>query len=53
MSRFDRVYVIAGLPTVIGVKYISPTKSNANPTFRVQSYVSDDYKELVELAALH
>lgn len=38
---------------MIGVKYISPTKSNANPTFRVQSYVSDDYKELVELAALH
>ncbi|KAM7483715.1 hypothetical protein LguiB_008298 [Lonicera macranthoides] len=52
-ERFLYGRVHESLPTVIGVKYISPTKGNANPTFRVQSYVSDDYKELVELAALH
>ncbi|KAL4559967.1 hypothetical protein LXL04_032114 [Taraxacum kok-saghyz] len=37
------------LPTVIGVKYISPGKSG----FKVESFVSDKYKDLVELTALH
>ncbi|KAJ9559571.1 hypothetical protein OSB04_004731 [Centaurea solstitialis] len=41
------------LPTVIGVKYISPTKDNGKPGFKVESFVSDQYKELVELIALH
>ncbi|XP_026404586.1 centromere protein C-like isoform X2 [Papaver somniferum] len=42
------------LLTVIGVKYESPPKSKTEkPTFRVESYVSDEYKELVENAALH
>ncbi|KAI3846896.1 hypothetical protein MKX03_016552 [Papaver bracteatum] len=42
------------LLTVIGVKYESPPKSKTEkPTFRVKSYVSDEYKELVENAALH
>ncbi|KAI3996172.1 hypothetical protein MKX01_022666 [Papaver californicum] len=42
------------LLTVIGVKYESPPKSkNEKPAFRVKSYVSDEYKELVENAALH
>ncbi|KAI3684262.1 hypothetical protein L6452_33483 [Arctium lappa] len=41
------------LPTVIGVKYISPTKDNGKPGFKVESFVSDKYKELVELIALH
>ncbi|KAI3923620.1 hypothetical protein MKW98_011250 [Papaver atlanticum] len=42
------------LLTVIGVKYDSPPKSKLEkPTFRVKSYVSDEYKELVENAALH
>ncbi|KAI3512627.1 hypothetical protein L1887_19945 [Cichorium endivia] len=37
------------LPTVIGVKYISPSKAG----FKVESFVSEKYKELVELTALH
>ncbi|XP_018845072.2 centromere protein C isoform X1 [Juglans regia] len=41
------------LATVIGLKYASPTKEGGEPTLKVKSYVSDEYKELVELAALH
>ncbi|XP_071729423.1 centromere protein C [Rutidosis leptorrhynchoides] len=43
------------LPTVIGVKYLDPTtdKDGKKPSFKVESYVSDQYKELVELTALH
>ncbi|XP_062169442.1 centromere protein C-like isoform X3 [Alnus glutinosa] len=42
------------LTTVIGLKYVSPTKGDdGNPALRVKSYVADEYKELVELAALH
>ncbi|KAL7585025.1 hypothetical protein Lser_V15G43151 [Lactuca serriola] len=40
------------LPTVIGVKYISPT-SKEEGGFKVESFVSDKYKHLVELTALH
>ncbi|RVW28986.1 hypothetical protein CK203_033982 [Vitis vinifera] len=42
-----------GLTTVIGVKYVSPAKGDGKPTIKVKSYVSDEYKELVDLAALH
>lgn len=41
------------LATVIGLKYASPSKDDGEPTLKVKSYVSDEYKELVELAALH
>ncbi|KAM6602172.1 hypothetical protein CsatA_021781 [Cannabis sativa] len=41
------------LPTVIGLKYSSPDKGNGKLALKVRSYVSDEYKELLELAALH
>jgi hypothetical protein len=42
------------LTTVIGLKYVSPTKGDdGKPALRVKSYIADEYKELVELAALH
>ncbi|MBA0779406.1 hypothetical protein Gotri_003660 [Gossypium trilobum] len=41
-----------GLATVIGIKYESPEKGDGgNPTLKVKSFVSDEYKELIELAA--
>ncbi|KAF1893988.1 hypothetical protein Lal_00003903 [Lupinus albus] len=40
------------LATVIGMKCISPG-SDGKPTMKVKSYVSDEYKELFELASLH
>ena len=45
--------IIAGLPTVIGLKYIPPGESSDNPVLQVKSYVGDEYKELVDVAALH
>ncbi|KAI3670481.1 hypothetical protein L1987_87816 [Smallanthus sonchifolius] len=41
------------LPTVVGVKYISPTDSNGKPGFKVESFVAEEYKDLVELISLH
>lgn len=41
------------LATVIGLKYVSPAKGNGQPTLKVKSLVSNEYKDLVELAALH
>ncbi|GKB38220.1 centromere protein C-like protein [Tanacetum coccineum] len=42
------------LPTIIGVKYISPAKENGKPEcFKVESFVSEIYKDLVDLASLH
>ncbi|XP_062089594.1 centromere protein C isoform X2 [Humulus lupulus] len=41
------------LPTVIGLKYASPDKGNGKLALKVRSYVSDEHKELLELAALH
>ncbi|KAM2198248.1 hypothetical protein ACFX1Q_001560 [Malus domestica] len=41
------------LVTVIGIKYASPEKDNGRGPLKVKSFVSDEYKELVELAALH
>ncbi|TKY48132.1 hypothetical protein E2542_SST25546 [Spatholobus suberectus] len=40
------------LATVIGVKCLSPG-SDGKPTMKVKSYVSDKYKELLELASLY
>ncbi|GAB2293574.1 hypothetical protein Dimus_027783 [Dionaea muscipula] len=39
--------------TLIGLKYFSPSKDGGLPSVRVKSYVSDEYKSLVDLAALH
>lgn len=44
---------LLGLTTVIGLKYVSPAKGNGKPTMKVKSLVSNEYKDLVELAALH
>jgi hypothetical protein len=44
---------IAGLATVIGIKYESPQNDKGKPALKVKSFVSDEYKNLVELAALH
>ncbi|XP_028066428.1 centromere protein C isoform X5 [Camellia sinensis] len=52
-ERFLYGRIHESLTTVIGVKYVSPAKGNEKPAVRVKSYVSDEYKELVELAALH
>ncbi|GMH03659.1 hypothetical protein Nepgr_005498 [Nepenthes gracilis] len=41
------------LVTVIGLKYASPSRSGSKRSLKVKSYVSDEYKELVEVAALH
>ncbi|XP_038896840.1 centromere protein C isoform X1 [Benincasa hispida] len=41
------------LATVIGLKYVSPAKGNGQPIMKVKSLVSNEYKDLVELAALH
>ncbi|MED6137335.1 hypothetical protein PIB30_064066 [Stylosanthes scabra] len=40
------------LATVIGIKCISPG-SDGKPTMKVKSYVSDEYKDLLELASLY
>ncbi|GFY97017.1 centromere protein C [Actinidia rufa] len=53
-ERFLYGRIHQSLTTVIGVKYVSPAKGDeGKPSIRVKSYVSDEYKELVELAALH
>ncbi|OUZ99688.1 hypothetical protein BVC80_9063g54 [Macleaya cordata] len=53
-ERFLYGRIHQSLLTVIGLKYESPPKSKKEkPAFRVKSYVSDEYKELVEKAALH
>ncbi|KAI3806878.1 hypothetical protein L1987_22796 [Smallanthus sonchifolius] len=41
------------LPTVVGVKYISSTDSDGKHGFKVESFVADEYKDLVELISLH
>ncbi|XP_028771702.1 uncharacterized protein LOC114728916 [Neltuma alba] len=39
------------LATVIGVKYMSPGSTDGKPTMKVKSYVSDEHKELLEMAS--
>ncbi|KAJ7951833.1 Centromere C-like protein [Quillaja saponaria] len=41
------------MATIIGVKLMSPAKDDGKPTLKVKSYVSDEYNEVLELAALH
>ncbi|XVE52131.1 hypothetical protein DITRI_Ditri02bG0097500 [Diplodiscus trichospermus] len=51
-ERFLYGRIHSSLSTVIGIKYESPGKADGeNPTLKVKSFVSDQYKELVELAA--
>ncbi|KAK1362973.1 hypothetical protein POM88_038534 [Heracleum sosnowskyi] len=52
-ERFLYGRVHESLATVIGIKCMSPAVESGEPTFRVSSYVSDEHKELVELAARH
>ncbi|XP_017216610.1 uncharacterized protein LOC108194200 isoform X2 [Daucus carota subsp. sativus] len=52
-ERFLYGRVHESLATVIGIKYMSTAEESGQPTFRVSSYVSDEHKELVELAAMH
>ncbi|XP_054780876.1 centromere protein C-like [Prosopis cineraria] len=39
------------LATVIGVKYMSPGSTDGKPTLKVKSYVSDEHRELLEMAS--
>lgn len=39
------------LVTVVGCKCISPTKKNGSPELKVRSFVSDDYKDIVDKVA--
>lgn len=41
------------LITVVGAKYFSPGKDSGKVGLKVKSYVSDEFKEIVEQAALH
>ncbi|KAF8389018.1 hypothetical protein HHK36_025703 [Tetracentron sinense] len=52
-ERFLYGRIHQSLTTVIGVKYVSPAKGNGMPSVKVKSYVADEFKELVEQAALH
>ncbi|KAI4386219.1 hypothetical protein MLD38_004170 [Melastoma candidum] len=52
-ERFLYGRVHQTLATVIGIKYESPGKADGKSTFRVKSFVSDQYKDLVDLVALH
>ncbi|XWS20343.1 hypothetical protein CRYUN_Cryun31cG0093300 [Craigia yunnanensis] len=51
-ERFLYGRIHSSLSTVIGIKYESPGKADGeNPTLKVKSFVSDEYKDLLELAA--
>ncbi|XVF26703.1 hypothetical protein REPUB_Repub14bG0041200 [Reevesia pubescens] len=51
-ERFLYGRVHSSLATVIGIKYSSPGKADGgSPTLKVKSFVSDEYKDMVELAA--
>lgn len=45
------LYFVTGLTTVIGIKYESPGNADGKPGIKVKSFVTDEYKDLVELAA--
>ncbi|XP_024979141.1 centromere protein C-like [Cynara cardunculus var. scolymus] len=51
-ERFLYGRVHNSLPTVIGLKYM-PSNKNGKPDFKVESFVSNEHKELVDLVALH
>jgi hypothetical protein len=44
---------LAGLPTVIGMKYASPGKGEGKASLKVKSFVSEEHKVLVDLVSLH
>lgn len=50
-ERFLYGRVHESLTTVIGIKYESPGNADGKPGIKVKSFVSDEYKDLVELAA--
>ncbi|KAF5739130.1 hypothetical protein HS088_TW12G00330 [Tripterygium wilfordii] len=50
-ERFLYGRIHDSLPTVIGRKYVSPAKGGGKPTVRVESFVSEKYKDLLDLAA--
>lgn len=52
-ERFLYGRVHDSLVTVIGVKYASPSKEAGEPAIKVKSFVSDEYKEQVDRAALY
>ncbi|KAJ8637712.1 hypothetical protein MRB53_011979 [Persea americana] len=53
-ERFLYARIHNSLPTVIGMKYSSPVgKVGKEPELKVKSYVSEEFAELVEIAALH
>ncbi|XP_061980092.1 centromere protein C-like [Populus nigra] len=52
-ERFLYGRIHGSLATVIGIKYESPGNDKGKRALKVKSYVSDEYKDLVELAALH
>ncbi|KAI5602520.1 hypothetical protein BDE02_01G161300 [Populus trichocarpa] len=52
-ERFLYGRIHGSLATVIGIKYESPQNDKGKPALKVKSFVSDEYKNLVELAALH
>ncbi|KAK9102134.1 hypothetical protein Sjap_019388 [Stephania japonica] len=52
-ERFLYGRVHETLLTVIGCKYESPSSATGKPKLKVKSFVSDNFKELVEKAALH
>lgn len=52
-ERFLYGRIHESLATVIGIKYESPGGAAGKRTLKVKSFVSEEYKDLVELAALH
>ncbi|KAJ6348159.1 hypothetical protein OIU76_004606 [Salix suchowensis] len=52
-ERFLYGRIHGSLATVIGIKYESPGNDKGKHALKVKSYVSDEYKDLVDLAALH
>nr|CAD1832839.1 unnamed protein product [Ananas comosus var. bracteatus] len=52
-ERFLYGRIHNSLATVIGIKSFSPDKDGKEPVLKVKSFVSDQYADLVERAALH
>ncbi|KAK9677154.1 hypothetical protein RND81_11G124100 [Saponaria officinalis] len=50
-ERFLYGRVHKSMVSVIGVKYTSPTKDAEGPAVKVKSFVSDEYKNLLDLAS--
>ncbi|XP_011013527.1 PREDICTED: uncharacterized protein LOC105117535 isoform X1 [Populus euphratica] len=52
-ERFLYGRIHGSLATIIGIKYETPQNDKRKPALKVKSFVSDEYKNLVKLAALH